>query len=138
MARLGKKKNGGGVHNEFLLEFLSFFLSLDSIDAGGERSGRMGAAMSALLFQPPDSSYRSNDSRFFQLSTTRGQRIHAFFIDREESHTVLFSHGNAEDIGLVWGWFREVARELKVNVMAYDYTGYGPTEEEPSEEVRTR
>ena len=49
---------------------------------------------------------------------------------------MLFSHGNAEDLGLIYDWFREFARALKVNVLAYDYTGYGLSQNEgerPSE-----
>ena len=41
-------------------------------------------------------------------------------------HCLLFSHGNAEDLGMVYDWFREVSRELDCNVLAYDYTGQLP------------
>jgi abhydrolase domain-containing protein 17 len=37
----------------------------------------------------------------------------------------LFSHGNAEDIGMIFEWFKEVALQLSCNVFGYDYTGYG-------------
>jgi abhydrolase domain-containing protein 17 len=36
---------------------------------------------------------------------------------------------------MIYDWFREVARRLQVNVMAYDYSGYGLSEGEPSEEA---
>jgi fermentation-respiration switch protein FrsA (DUF1100 family) len=95
----------------------------------------MGPAVSLLLFQPPTPSYSADgDERFFRLVTAREQTIGAFLIDAGESHTVLFSHGNAEDIGLIYGWFREVSRILRVNVMSYDFTGYGINRSEPSEE----
>ena len=42
-----------------------------------------------------------------------------------QRYTLLYSHGNAEDLGMIYDWFREVARVLNVNVMSYDYTGYG-------------
>jgi len=45
----------------------------------------------------------------------------------------MFSHGNAEDIGLIYPWFNEVGRLLRVNVLAYDYTGYGNNDLPPSE-----
>lgn len=52
--------------------------------------------------------------------------IPAFYIQVEDAHfTLLFSHGNAEDLGLIIRYFRDVSQELKVNVFAYEYTGYG-------------
>lgn len=37
--------------------------------------------------------------------------------------TILFSHGNAEDLGMIYDWFSDLARVLRCNIMAYDYTG---------------
>jgi len=51
--------------------------------------------------------------------------IPAFYIDRKEKITILFSHGNAEDIGMIFDSFTEFSKELGVNVLAYDYEGYG-------------
>jgi hypothetical protein len=39
--------------------------------------------------------------------------------------TILFSHGNAEDLNSAYYWMRKLSRDLDVNVMGYDYTGYG-------------
>ena len=39
-------------------------------------------------------------------------------------YSILFSHGNAEDIGLVMQYFRETSSLLQVNVFAYEYPGY--------------
>lgn len=39
--------------------------------------------------------------------------------------TLLFSHGNAVDLGQMLPVFRDMASTLKINVMAYDYSGYG-------------
>ena len=53
-------------------------------------------------------------------------RIPAFFIKRRGATlTFLFSHGNAEDLGMMYGRMKEMARVLCVNILAYDYTGYG-------------
>jgi hypothetical protein len=40
--------------------------------------------------------------------------------------TLLFSHGNAVDLGQMLPVCRDLGRALKCNVLAYDYTGYGP------------
>jgi hypothetical protein len=39
--------------------------------------------------------------------------------------TILFSHGNAEDLGMIFEWFVLVSAELSVNILAYEYDGYG-------------
>lgn len=53
-------------------------------------------------------------------------KIPAFFIRRRNAtQTLLFSHGNAEDLGMMYGRMKDLAMVLGVNVMAYDYTGYG-------------
>jgi fermentation-respiration switch protein FrsA (DUF1100 family) len=53
-------------------------------------------------------------------------RIPAFFIRRRNAtQTILFSHGNAEDLGMMYHRMKDLALVLGVNIMAYDYTGYG-------------
>jgi len=39
--------------------------------------------------------------------------------------TMIFSHGNATDCGAMYAFYSTLATELKINVVAYDYTGYG-------------
>ena len=94
----------------------------------------MGDAISSLLFQPPPPTYL-HPSRHFWLNTSLGSRIPAFFIERPNAEvTILFSHGNAEDLGMIYDWFNDLSRVLRVNIMAYDYTGYGKSNGAPSEE----
>ena len=94
----------------------------------------MGDAISSLLFQPPPPTYL-HPSRHFWLNTDHGSRIPAFFIERPGAMvTLLFSHGNAEDLGMIYDWFNDLARVLRVNIMAYDYTGYGKSTGTPSED----
>ena len=53
-------------------------------------------------------------------------KVPAFFVRRRGAkHTILFSHGNAEDLGMMYSRMKDLALKLCVNVMAYDYTGYG-------------
>jgi len=93
----------------------------------------MGELISTLLFQPPPPTYL-HPSRHFWLHTKLGHRIPAFFIERPHAQvTILFSHGNAEDLGMIYDWFNDLARVLRVNIMAYDYTGYGKSNGNPSE-----
>ncbi|KAF5834751.1 Alpha/Beta hydrolase protein [Dunaliella salina] len=46
--------------------------------------------------------------------------------------TLLYSHGNAVDLGQMLPVYREISKLLKVNVMGYDYTGYGASSGEPT------
>ena len=115
----------------------------------------MGETISTLVFRPPNPPTPIKKDRFFYLEisphyepclscgavpgTTIAKgplggcgldnsvhRIPAFFIKRRgASITFLFSHGNAEDLGMMYGRMKEMARVLCVNILAYDYTGYG-------------
>ena len=47
--------------------------------------------------------------------------------------TLLWSHANAMDCGEMYFFFLELATRLRVNICAYDYSGYGASTGEPSE-----
>ena len=59
------------------------------------------------------------------LDTDRGNRIPAFHIRRGFPLTVLVSHANAEDLGLVLQYWAYMSQQLQVDVFAYEYSGYG-------------
>ncbi len=94
----------------------------------------MGANLSALVFQPPDVSYIQAKKHIVWLRTKKDMSIPAFYIDRKSKVTLLFSHGNAEDLGMIYEWFCEFSKELNVNLLAYDYEGYGKASGKPSEQ----
>ncbi len=84
----------------------------------------MGNVVAGMLFQPPDPTY-TGDSNLIWLETRRGNRIPAFFINRKAPLTILFSHGNAEDLGGILRYFQYFGDRIHANVFAYDYSGYG-------------
>eukprot|EP01083_Nonionella_stella_P314875 1135843_1 len=87
----------------------------------------MGALISRLLFQPPSSPTPLHPNRYFFLTTESGLKFPAFFIRQPLArYTVLYSHGNAEDLGMIYSYLLELSKLLYINIMAYDYTGYGP------------
>lgn len=93
----------------------------------------MGASMAKVVFQPPPSTY-NKDSSLIWLHTDHNSEIPAFHINKpDRKYTLLFSHGNAEDLGLIIRYFREVGDILKVNVFSYEYTGYGMSSGEAKE-----
>ena len=47
---------------------------------------------------------------------------------------ILVSHANAEDLGIVLGFWTYMSDALQVDVFAYEYSGYGHSTGTPSEE----
>lgn len=56
-------------------------------------------------------------------------------------YTMIFSHGNAADIGVMFNTFEFMAKLLKINIVGYDYSGYGasfgtyPTEKQTYQDI---
>eukprot|EP00554_Chaetoceros_debilis_P015678 CAMPEP_0194116158 /NCGR_PEP_ID=MMETSP0150-20130528/25912_1 /TAXON_ID=122233 /ORGANISM="Chaetoceros debilis, Strain MM31A-1" /LENGTH=278 /DNA_ID=CAMNT_0038806815 /DNA_START=193 /DNA_END=1030 /DNA_ORIENTATION=- len=91
--------------------------------------------VNSILFRPPEVTPLHPNNRFF-LTNSYGNRIPACFFRRiGASVTLLYSHANAEDLGLMFGWIKCLSRRLNVNVLAFDYTGYGESDGEPCEEA---
>ncbi|RZB81232.1 Alpha/beta hydrolase domain-containing protein 17C isoform D [Glycine soja] len=60
------------------------------------------------------------------LHTKGGNEIVATFWKHPFARfTVLYSHGNAADLGQMHDLFIELRAHLRVNIMSYDYSGYG-------------
>jgi len=86
--------------------------------------------INGILFQPPELTYL-HPSRRLWLKTKNGERISAVYVDQPGATlTVLFSHGNAEDLGMLYGWAHGMSQMLRVNMLLYDYRGYGNSEGE--------
>ncbi|XP_028552015.1 alpha/beta hydrolase domain-containing protein 17B isoform X2 [Dendrobium catenatum] len=70
-----------------------------------------------------------------QLPTRRGTEIVAIYIRNPmASSTLLYSHGNATDLGQMYELFIELSIHLRLNLMGYDYSGYGQSSGKPSEQ----
>jgi abhydrolase domain-containing protein 17 len=86
----------------------------------------------SLMFQPPRASYRQLEGGF-HLKTADGHRIYVVHrVNPRARHTILFSHGNAEDLGYLDPYLREYEAR-GYSVLAWDYRGYGRSTGEPSE-----
>ncbi|KAE8776781.1 alpha/beta hydrolase domain-containing protein 17A [Hordeum vulgare] len=69
-----------------------------------------------------------------RLRTRRGTEIIAMYVGcPKASLTVLYSHGNAADLGKMYELFIEFSARLHVNIMGYDYSGYGRSSGKASE-----
>jgi abhydrolase domain-containing protein 17 len=85
-----------------------------------------------LIFLPQPSFYK-DDPDIIKLKVPTGESISAkYYRNPDAEYTILFSHGNAEDIGdiepLIW-----YIRDSGFNVLTYDYRGYGISEGSPTE-----
>ncbi len=86
-----------------------------------------------MMFPAPAASY---DESFptVTLRTADGLAVSGLFLDNPSAElTLLFSHGNGEDIGWAKEFLDEL-RDLGFSVFAYDYPGYGLSQGSPSED----
>lgn len=85
-----------------------------------------------LIFQPQPAFFL--EDRTLKLTTPNGEKIAArFYANPNAEYTILFSHGNAEDVFGSSLFFEELSR-AGFNVLAYDYRGYGTSDGAPSEQ----
>ncbi|KAF5449463.1 hypothetical protein F2P56_029904 [Juglans regia] len=79
--------------------------------------------------------HQREDVDVLKLSTKRGNEIVAMYVKNPSaSMTVLYSHGNAADLGQMYHIFTELSLHLGVNLMGYDYSGYGQSSGKASEQ----
>ncbi|XP_024135104.1 alpha/beta hydrolase domain-containing protein 17A [Oryzias melastigma] len=67
--------------------------------------------------------------------SSRGNRIGCMFIRCAPNarFTVLFSHGNAVDLGQMSSFYIGLGTRINCNIFSYDYSGYGVSTGKPSE-----
>lgn len=69
-----------------------------------------------------------------KLRTKKGNEIVTVYIKHPKaSATLLYSHGNAADLGQMFELFVELSLRLRVNLVGYDYSGYGQSTGKASE-----
>lgn len=85
-----------------------------------------------LIFKPPAASY-DDDEFLLKIPTSQGKLLAArYFPHPDAEYTILYSHGNAEDLGLILPVLLEL-NHLGFSVFAYDYQGYGHSDGKTSE-----
>lgn len=69
------------------------------------------------------------------MTSTRGTKIHGWWVPHPQAtRTLLFCHGNAGNLSHRSGMIREWHRRFRMNVLIFDYQGYGRSEGTPSEQ----
>ncbi|KAG8454558.1 hypothetical protein GDO86_000975 [Hymenochirus boettgeri] len=71
----------------------------------------------------------------FITKSRRGNRISCMYIRCAPGarFTVLFSHGNAVDLGQMTSFYLDLGSRINCNIFSYDYSGYGASSGRPSE-----
>jgi abhydrolase domain-containing protein 17 len=84
------------------------------------------------IFLPQPSTYQDSQD-VLKLTTADGIQISARYLPNPTAkYTLLYSHGNAEDLGDILPILNSL-RDLGFSVLAYDYRGYGTSGGMPSE-----
>jgi fermentation-respiration switch protein FrsA (DUF1100 family) len=84
-----------------------------------------------LIFVPQLPSYTTLPNEV-RITSGDGETINAVYLEHPDAEfTILFSHGNAEDLGTVVPFVSQF-HELGYSVLMYDYRGYGTSEGTPS------
>jgi len=85
-----------------------------------------------IIFLPQPSTYQDNN-QILKLTTRDGAKISAVYLPNPQAKfTILYSHGNAEDLGEIQFVLEEL-RNLGFAVFSYDYRGYGTSQGKPTE-----
>lgn len=78
-----------------------------------------------MIFLPPASSYAAGQLPIVHVPTRDGARIATLHLhDSSAAFTILYSHGNAEDLGHLASLLERL-HGAGFSVLAYDYRGYG-------------
>ncbi|XP_055694110.1 alpha/beta hydrolase domain-containing protein 17B isoform X2 [Lutzomyia longipalpis] len=91
-----------------------------------------------VLLEKADWQYTDREKDFFEAFFTRsarGNRIACLFVrcSSNARFTLLFSHGNAVDLGQMTSFFVSLGKQINCNIFSYDYSGYGMSTGKPSE-----
>ena len=95
-------------------------------------------AADRMIFLPPPSSYRAGQLPIVMVPSEGGPIATLHLPNPRAAVTLLYAHGNAEDLGHAAPWLEEI-RRAGFAVLAFDYRGYGAsTGGPPSTEGATR
>eukprot|EP01103_Thecamoeba_quadrilineata_P014816 TRINITY_DN450_c0_g1_i1.p1 TRINITY_DN450_c0_g1~~TRINITY_DN450_c0_g1_i1.p1 ORF type:complete len:928 (+),score=177.48 TRINITY_DN450_c0_g1_i1:32-2815(+) len=102
----------------------------------------MGGTHSAEIFQPPaEASYDNSLEGIIWMPSTEERHIPALYIKwkgksgERAFFTILYSSSNFQDLGMINLWLRIISETLKVDILCYEYTGFGLNEGKASEET---
>uniref|UniRef100_UPI00358F2CCF alpha/beta hydrolase domain-containing protein 17B-like n=1 Tax=Myxine glutinosa TaxID=7769 RepID=UPI00358F2CCF len=97
-----------------------------------------GARWSLHLGDKAEWQYSQRELDSLEMSmaqTSKGSRLACMFVRSAPSakYTLLFSHGNAVDLGQMSSFYIGLGSRINCNIFSYDYSGYGASTGKPSE-----
>ena len=71
----------------------------------------------------------------FTTKTSKGNQVGCMYVRCAPNarFTLLFSHGNAVDLGQMSSFYVGLGTRINCNIFSYDYSGYGVSQGKPSE-----
>mmetsp|Transcript_9388 Transcript_9388/g.13892 ORF Transcript_9388/g.13892 Transcript_9388/m.13892 type:complete len:256 (-) Transcript_9388:23-790(-) len=89
----------------------------------------MGNTINKFVFFPPETTYtEEHPYPVTWIKTKSNKNIPAYHLissNKDNKKTILYSHGNAADIGAMFPFLHLLHQNLDVNILHYDYIGYG-------------
>ena len=88
-----------------------------------------------FIFQPPQAAYNISDPHFSSINRPNGDKVAIYHLPAADGMpTLLWSHGNAEDIGYLQDRLK-IFHSRGYGILAYDYPGYGLSDGKPNEQA---
>lgn len=82
-----------------------------------------------LAFYPPSPAIPldiNSEYQIIDLNTSNNNFVPAILIKNNNSFRImLYSHGNAEDLGTIAPFLVQLSKKLEISIFAYEYLGYG-------------
>uniref|UniRef100_A0A3Q3WWF5 palmitoyl-protein hydrolase n=1 Tax=Mola mola TaxID=94237 RepID=A0A3Q3WWF5_MOLML len=105
---------------------------------GGGGGGGGGGRWKLHLTERAEFQYSQREldiTDVFLTRSSRGNRVGCMYIRCAPNarFTVLFSHGNAVDLGQMSSFYIGLGTRINCNIFSYDYSGYGVSTGKPSE-----
>lgn len=102
------------------------------------QSDESGAKFQIVFSEKAEWQYTERDKdkiECFYARTQRGNKVACLFVRCSSSarFTLLYSHGNATDLGQMVSFYLGLGTRLNCNIFSYDYSGYGCSTGKPSE-----
>ena len=115
-----------GCQASVVASFLAFYPPIPTYSVEGE-SDTCKFVLTEKLNKTAEDLFSQSTFTVHIIETATKTRIPVLYFKHPEAkYTIIFSHGNAVDIGGMIHFFLLLYYRLKVSIAAYDYTGYGP------------
>lgn len=88
--------------------------------------GIVTSTIEKMAFYPPDPHDLPNGTEFLTINDK--YKIPYIHLDKGAKKTIIFSHGNATDLGEIYDTLQWLFYNLECNIVGYEYIGYGHSE----------